>query len=343
LAHSALETILKYVQVYDEVPSDDLVDMALVQAVATYKAEAEARGFDLSQIGDSVFEMQRQASLAEGLVRAWMRVRLPTLLQEFKVVSCEEEWEVPLDEAGEIVLMTRLDCLLERRSDGELWPVEFKTTGWMSDDWLESWRYSTQTLQQVWAVEKHTRKPCGGVLVEALYKGVKRSDEVKGITYYSPLIRGYIKRGVPPFDEDELSWDSSVGRKKGWEPVDVWQWGKVKEWVALLPDEVVATQIFSREVFRSGKEMETWERQTIVEQRRIRDAVAVMAHPVPDVEQDVLDETFPARLSQDCFSNKYRMRCPMLQVCYNGLDPADDEGFVPRVAHHPQEFAASDE
>ena len=343
LAHAALATILQWVRATDAPPTDVQVDEALGLAVASYKHEAEEKGFDLNQIGDSVFEMQRQASLAEGLVRAWMRVRLPSLLADYKVVVVEEEWEVPLDEAGAIVLMTRLDALLERRSDGELWVMEFKTTGWMSEDWLESWRYSTQPLQQIWAVEKHTGKPCGGCLVEALYKGVKRSDEVKGITYYSPLIRGYIKKGVPPFDEDELSWDSAVGRRKGWEPVDVWQWGRVREWIALLPEEVVAGQIFSREVFRSGREQEIWLRQTIAEQTRLKKALVVMQHPVPDVEQAVLDEVFPARLDADCYSNKYRQRCPFLDVCFNNAEPAEDDRFVIRVPHHKSEWENSDE
>jgi hypothetical protein len=311
--------------------------MALVAAVAKYKKDAVERGFDLEQIGDSAFEMQRQASLAEGLVRAWLKVRLPSLLQDFKVVECEQEWEVPLDEAGEIVLMSRLDCLLERRSDQELWPMEFKTTGWMSDDWLESWRYSTQTLQQVWAVEQHTNRTCGGVLVEVLYKGTKRKDEKTGlVNYYSPLIRGYLKRGVPPFDTDELSWDSTNSRKKGWEAVDVWQWGSVKDWIEQMPEEVLAGQLYSREVFRSGKEMAIWEAQTLYEQRRIRDAVKEIESMGPT--EEAMDGVFPARLSQSCYSNQYRQRCPMLQVCFNGLDPADDEGFVARIPHHKGEF-----
>lgn len=345
LSHEALELILKQVAVYDAMPSDELVDMALKAAVAKYKRDAAERGFDLEQVGDSAFEMQRQASLAEGLVRAWIRIRLPSLLTEYRVLECEQEWEVALDGAGEIVIMVRLDALLERRSDQELWPIEFKTTGWMSDDWLESWRYSTQTLQQVWAVEKHTGRPCGGVLVEVLYKGVKRSDEVKGITYYSPLIRGYIKRGVPPFDQDELSWDSAVGKRKGWEPVDVWQWGAVKDWIALLPEEVLTAQLFSREVFRSGKEMETWERQTLVEQRRIAKDVKIMTdHPDnEELVQMIMDETFAARLNADCYSNKYRQRCQFLDVCYNNVDPADDERFVPRVPHHKGEWDKEEE
>jgi len=338
LVHSINQWLLNHCLDHDTLPNDEVVDLAVAYAIEAYKKEAQERGVNIEEMGDLLFELTRQSALAEALCRAWVRVRLPDILAKFKVIAVEQEWDVPLDPEGTICIMVRLDALLERRDDKDLWVLEEKTTGWMSEDWLESFRYSSQTLQQVWAVERHMKRACGGVLVEALYKGIKRSDESGKVTYYSPLIRGYIKKGIPPFDEDELSWDSANARRKGWEPCDVWQWGKTKDWVALLPTEVLTAQLFSREVFRSGSEQEQWARQTLAEQRRLSGAVASLADPGhADIHDAIMALDFPARLNADCYSNKYRQRCPMLQVCFSGLDPADSEEFRPREPHHTQE------
>lgn len=345
LAHAMLEGILHQIKDIGTWGYRHPDAAVFVQAIDDYKRECSKRGFDLDAVGDLKFELIRQSTLAEGMVRAWVKLRLPQLLERFRVVAVEEEWDVPLLEEVEgqsnLLEMVRLDALLEDRSNQELWPLEFKTTGFMSDDWLESWRYSSQTLQQVWAAERHLGKFAAGVQLEALYKGVKRRDEVTGAqTYYSPFVRAYLKRGVPPFDEDELSWDSKNARRKDWEAVDAWTWmaqtGKpYSAWFEQIPDDVLQAQLFNREIFRSGKEQEQWLRQTIAEQRRI--ARGVQAVESASDKQKALEVHFPARLDEDCYSNKFRRRCRFLDVCFNDADPADSDLFRVREPHHPQE------
>jgi len=339
LAHSMLATILQWVRAFDSkmVPGEEQISRAVEEAVKEYKLQAAKRGLDIEQEGDQLFELTRQSALAEGLVRAWVKVKLPDLLDRFKVLSIEEEWDVPLSPT--ITIMMRLDALLEQRDTLDLWPLEFKTSGMISDSWLESWRYDSQTLQQVWATETHLPRPCAGVQLEVLYKGAKRSDGMGKMHYYSPLIRGYQRKGIPPFDEDELSWDSGMGKRKGWSPVDVWQWGKVKEWVELLPVEVLQAQLFSREIFRSGREQETWVGQTLLEQKMVMEGVECVLNPetTPHYREQAMDIYFPARLSRECYSNKYRRKCMFLDVCYNGIDPSEDPRFTPRTPHHVQE------
>jgi hypothetical protein len=118
----------------------------------------------------------------------------------------------------------------------------------------------------------------------------------------------------------------------------VWQWGKTKEWIALLPTETLTAQLFSREVYRSGAEQEQWARQTLAEQRRLSGAIATLQDERhADVHDAIMALDFPARLNADCYSNKYRQRCQFLEVCYSGLDPADSEQFRERTPHHEQE------
>jgi hypothetical protein len=369
LLHSIITTLLQFVRATDRLPDSSQIDKAVVDALAEYKAEANQRGLDLEQQGDMVFELQRQAHLAEGLARAWVRVRLPQIHEQYKVACVEQEWEVALDPqmlmatilagtyhpddvvniepikvmgGGEIVDMVRIDAVLSRRADGELWPLELKTTGWISEDWLESWRYDSQMLQHVWACERHfPLAVCGGVLLEAFYKGVKRKDDQTGVTtWYSPLIHAYLHRGAPPFDEDQIVWDSSFSRRKGWEPLDVWNWGGTEaKWVEMMPDELLTNQLYSREIMRSTREQEIWVRQTIPEQQDVQWAVERLADlaVTEKTKVGIMDHVFPAILSKDCFSNKYRRRCSMIGVCYDGLNPADSQEFRPREPHHAGE------
>jgi hypothetical protein len=341
LLHSIIGSILAEIRASDTIPGDGFIDQAVQTAIMNYRQTALQRGLDISQEGSLEFELQRQAALAEGLARAWVRVRLPGLVARYRVVAVEEEWEVALDAAGEIVCMVRIDAVLEDRDSRDLWAFEMKTTGWMSDDWLEKWRYDSQTLMHCWAIERHMGRPCAGVIVEAFYKGTKRKREDTGEdVYYSPLIHGYVKKGVPPFDEDEFSWDSANARRKGWESVDVWQGYSPKTWIAMLPEEILQAQLFSIEVFRSPGEIETWVRQTIIEQKSIQYGVEKIV--ARDGDDWYMDDTFPSRLNADCYSNKYRRRCLFLPVCFQGIEPVDSDLYIERTAHHPNEFAPED-
>jgi len=340
LLHSALEVITSHLKDTDTLPTEAVVDSAIGLAVAKYKGEVLERGFDIDQTGDMVVELARQSALVEGLVRAWVHIRLPGLHRQFRVLAVEEEWEIPLDEAGEIVCMVRIDAVLEDRETQDLWPLEIKTTGWMDDAYLEKWRYDSQTLMHCWAAEKHYGRPSAGVKVEVFYKGAKGKDRTTDEpVWYSPFLRCYRKRGVPPFESDEVSWDSAMGRRKGWEPWNVWEGGTIKEWVALMPEDLMGRQLFGVDVYRNEFETAVWLEQTILEQRRVRDALEQIEY-TRDPNGLIMSDVFPARLNADCFNNKFRRKCHFLPVCWEGMEPGETDLYRVREPHHEGEFDA---
>lgn len=328
LLHAAVASIMDHLRTTDTLPSEAVVAASLTKAVAEYRAEVGERGFDLDTVGDMKIELLRQSALVEGLVRAWVAVRLPELHTHYRVLAVEEEWEPDLGD--DIVCMMRIDAVLEDRSTHETWPIELKTTGYTDDRWLEKWRYDTQTLMHAWAAEEHYGRPCGGVKIEAFYKGYKGKDSEGSVIYHSPLVRGYLKRGNPPFDEDEFSWDKANARRKGWEGINVWEHMSMRDWVQLLPADTLRGQLFAVDVYRNEGEVEDWIARTVVEQREIREAVSN-----PDV--DWLPRVFPARMDSWCFQNMYRRKCRFLPVCWEGIEPGESDLYRVRMPHHSTE------
>ena len=331
LAHDMIAGVLRHVKEAGLIPSENDLSTYLEMALQKYKKETLARGFDIE---DTDFELMRQGCLVEGMVRGWIKLRLPILLERFEIVSVEEEWEIPLDEDGEIVDMERIDSVWRDRITGDLWPLELKTTGMVDDNWLEKWRYDSQTLKHSWATSrKFPNENVGGVLLEVFYKGVKRKDEGRDI-YYSPFLRAYVKRGIPPFDENEMNWDSETGRKKGWEVVNRWEWKESWD----IPNEILAAQFFNIEIYRSDEEIEIWRRQTLLEQLLLRNAVnRDIEYFDEESDKFIMDMYFPKRLNAQCYSNQYRKKCSYLDVCFKGIDPKESDDFMVRIPHHAGE------
>src|SRR3990167_7265499 len=92
------------------------VDEAVAWALKRFDAEASIRGLD----GDA----PEARALIEALIRAWHRVRLPRWLEEFEVVSVEQEEQVAL--AEDVTLLARSDAVMRRKSDHLLFIISFR-------------------------------------------------------------------------------------------------------------------------------------------------------------------------------------------------------------------------
>jgi hypothetical protein len=274
-------------------------------------------------------KVEAYTALGEGLVRAWVKQRAPIIQQYYEVVSVEQEYEVDLGDG--IVLMVRPDVELRRKSDDEIWALEFKTTGYNGVDYLDSWRYSVQTLTHCLALDKKYKKPCAGVMMEFLYKGYKKKDAEGNDVFYSPLVRGYSAGPLPPFNEERIEWDSAFGKKKAYKAVNVWEKMSMQEWIDELPNEVLDEHLMTREIFRHQDELDRWVLQT-------RDAMKRIHWALMEMSEDLLREVFPARLDRYCYSNQYRRKCPYLEVCFNGMDIKEAGLFEERKPHHPMEM-----
>jgi hypothetical protein len=341
LTHAILQTVMTHAKIKGVVPDPESMNGYCASAIKDYREAVLKSGFNEFS-GEIELEMQRQAALAEGLARAWTLMRLPQILEDYEIIAVEEEHEIPFGPGQ--VLMSRLDGVLRRKMDGELLAgPEFKTTGWISDQYVESFRYSTQTLSHCLDVkEKYGVEPAG-VVMEFLYKGVKKKGEDGSYTYYSPLVRAY--KMDDEFGGSAYGFDSSLGRKKDWKAFDTFTMGMDK-WLTYIPEEVLQRILFNAVIYRSPLEVEEWRRQVSARQGRIQAGVIMINedHPTVEAATEIMDSVFPARLDMYCYSNQYKKSCPYLDVCFHRVDdPVGSGQFVERKPHHANEFEVEDE
>jgi hypothetical protein len=132
--------------------SGDSVDSAVALAVGEYTAAADAALSAMSTRLDHFdYTVAEQAALTEALVRAYYYRGLPLLLEKYKVIEVESEYEWNL--ASGHRMMSRLDGLLERLDNGDLEVLSFKTdTGYRLDEKVPGGRIDLQGLTEPLAV-----------------------------------------------------------------------------------------------------------------------------------------------------------------------------------------------
>ena len=304
--------------------------------IEVWRAEIFEAGLD-AEVPELGYEISRQSALAEALCRAWFKIRFPFIQNFYEILEIEEEQEIDLGNGQ--ILMTRPDIgALRRKSDGELVALEFKTTGKNSQNFFESWRYSTQTLTHLLALEHKYKVKGASVLMEFLYKGYKKWNKLREMDiYYSPLIRG--RKVTEPFGGTSVYlWDEKSGVA-----FDPWTEMSMKEWIEeKVPEQVLGEHLFTKEVFRNDIEIERWIRQTRIQQWNIQKGTyALRGAPTEEVATEIMDEYFPGNFDQSCFSNKYFEKCVMLPICWGQIDdPLGSREYVERKPHHPREFEA---
>jgi hypothetical protein len=115
----------------------------------------------LGQVESSpiAWQVNEQIALLEALVKGWVRVRLPRLLEEYEIIDVEQEQAITL--GRDIVMLTRRDALLRRRQTGEYFVLNFKTTSNPDQTWREQWRYDQQTISEFVAADASVRDKVG--------------------------------------------------------------------------------------------------------------------------------------------------------------------------------------
>ena len=115
-------------------------------------------GFDgqLVQVTqDQTWLIDHYCDLLEGLVVGWCLVRLPLLMQQYRIVQVETEERLQL--SPELMFLSRPDAILERRTDGALVILSLKTVSQVNQMWLENFKTDQQTISEVLPVEFRTR------------------------------------------------------------------------------------------------------------------------------------------------------------------------------------------
>lgn len=357
------------------VPTDS--STVILACLEGYLNEARTRGLDLGlQMDGSVAEeavaervIEEQGALLEAFGWAFLRVRLPQLLEEYELVDVEREETSLL--SADVGLQGRCDAVLRRRSDQRLFIYNLKTSSNPSDKrWQDHWQVDQQLMTETLAVERRLNERVYGVIIDGFDKGQRvRMDyhtfkEVRQPKTYSPqfahhyvsheqalayegqrsrLIYGYKCEETVPGRPTLYDYEGTT--RKGWEKFAVWQeqfchqapTTAVQHWIEWLPQEQVeASFVTLPPIMREDRKLEAMVRQMVATERGIRknrELVEQCAMPNSNQYNEYLDITSP----QNFHSCHYPSKCWAYAICHEDVNPEQDDRFVPRKANHPVE------
>jgi PD-(D/E)XK nuclease superfamily protein len=350
-------------------------DEAVAQALSAYTADVE-KTMCPGNVDPAAYAytIEEQGALIEALVRVWALRGLPALLAEYEIVEVESEYTAPL--TPDITLMARLDMLLRRRADGDLFVQSFKTTaGGDLETSLEDARIDMQGLTEPWIVGKTERHPLpSGVRMEWLTKGAwKEEERGSGLRFQDThLIRPYMRQGVVGTEwawkyytacpgtphviqkADGKTWrcpgDSKThGLGPSWTRVPVWKYMPIRQWIDMLASgavqpeagDALASVIYSPPpILRSERQMTRTIRQIAAQETEVKARLeALPEYYDPEVG---LDMEFPQSLS--ICNHVFGARCQFYDFCHPGnaravdlLERYGELGFKPREPHHAPE------
>lgn len=338
------------------------------ECVIGYGSEAHSRGLDLGlQMDGSLPEekfvertIEEQSALLEAFGWAFLRVRLPRLLEEYELVDVEREEYTLL--SGDVGLQSRCDAVLRRKSDGRLFIYNLKTSGNPDKRWKDSFEVDAQLMTETLAVERRLGERVYGVIIDGFDKGMRvemdfttfkerpKDGAEKWYGQRSRLIYGYKCEDIPG---RPTLYDFEGTTRKGWGKFAVWQerfecsnqiadWGRspVAYWVNWLPvEQVESVFITLPPIMRSDRAVESAVRQIVSTERRIRkdreqvERQEMVIEGPNDISVIVdLDIAFP----QSFKSCIYPSRCSYFEICHGSAgDDPQSNGFQPRTSNHP--------
>jgi hypothetical protein len=389
--HEAIADILEYCRDLDMLPNSEQVSMRVRAAQTTLRAEFDkAKGFQAATILEEGFDgemiqvtedqswlVDHYCDLLEGLVVGWCLVRLPLLMQQYRVLQTESEermvmstwlpsWPVaPQGEHTEqLVFLSRPDAIFERRTDGALVVLSLKTVSQVNNMWLENFKTDQQTISEVLPIEARLGKEVAGVQIEGLTKGAQAVDWPKGAGHKhhaSPLIWGYLKE-EGGLDEDwqvkwELKWQAKwewkneagnnrrLGKGFNRQRISERYPGGIPEWISYLyqtENELLRAQFPSPPLIsRSANELEEWQTQVKYRETEIGNAL-VTINTLSDLGvgvEGLLAQVFPKHTTGCAYDAQFHSKCPMYDNCWGsqGADPIGCGEFQYRVPNHPEE------
>lgn len=190
-----------------------------------------------------------QSALMAGLVWAFLRMRLPALLHNQRIILIEEEgdWVEQCDcgltdgvgdftEHGErgcggIGLATRPDLILERKFDGSLGNVDWKTLSVLSEPWVRGWLDNIQMTIGTAAAERKLGRRIQHYYIYGMVKGQRKKGWTGPNEYNGPKSQQSdfcyveVRRANPPLNTPKFDNRGKWNEKHPtWEapfPVDV--------------------------------------------------------------------------------------------------------------------------
>lgn len=348
-----------------------MVEEAVSETLKAYDEMVSERGFEpVSESDDVAYTQREQRALAEALVRVWAKVGLPKLLEEFQVLSVEEEIEFSLP-VSLIKFMSRPDAVLRERASGDLYVLSFKTAAKVDKRRFAEAQHDDQGISEMIAVESQMGQKAMGVRYEFLVKGDRsrekdaEGEETGRWVTHSRLLRAYVKRGVTSAEDEfrvRYKWHCegphvAHGKVKTWNcPGDKWhklgmEWvktdvwdlpGGVKGWVDWLAEnassELEAVVAVPPPVYRHQAEVESWLRQVAAREH----SVWIKADTLDkiDVEKPLFAESLDHFFPQHRRSCDWPGACQFQPICFGPVsagNPLLDSGFEKRIPNHPAE------
>lgn len=374
VVHEALAEVLRYCKNSDGLPTLQWIVGAINEAQILLRSDftkakgfmAEAileEGFDGQMIQvteDQTWLLDHYCDLLEGLVIGWCLVRLPALLEQYRVleVETEEKWEMAdfNYSKDQLVLLSRPDAILERRTDGALVILSLKTVSQVNQMWLENFKTDQQTISEVLPVEARLGCEVAGVQIEGLVKGTQRTEWPRGSGHRhhsSPLIWGYLMEagGIDLEWKAQFEWTDEAGNNrrlgKGWNRQRIAESypGGIAEWIGRLyqtEPELLRSQLISPPlVSRSVDQLESWQRQVKYREVTVHNALVQLADTPGNEEKylELLDQHFGQHTTGCAYDQQFHSKCPCYSLCWGseGQDPIGSGAFRYRVPNHPQE------
>jgi hypothetical protein len=336
---------------------------ALMIAGQSYDADIQARGLELDeQAAEPLWTARVQHLLSMALILGWVRKVWPKLEAEFDVVDIEQEerLEIQLDAETVIVLLTRSDLVMRRKSDGRHFVFNHKTINEPSEKKLQSLRYDTQSISEVLAAQTrydHAAFPeqpiqIDGVIYDLLIKGPRKVEYPKGSGVWhnaSPLIWCYQKEGQTGITDNEIAarWEWSCtephkmanghkceGHKdhklgKGWFRKLVTEvFPSIEAWFDWLEENEpgLIEQQFQTlaPIMRTPYDVERWKRCVLTEEWGIAERADAAREAIVEHgfsgAASTLDTLFPIHTAKG--NCFWPSKCQMFMICWGA--PADD-------------------
>ena len=282
--------------------------------------------------------------LCKGLIYGWYKDRYDVITMDYTIIATEQtyQWEIYQNDKHTFLYNFRVDALLERKDDGRIAILDFKTAKKCDDEWVRMFEHDLQPMLYTRAIDELMGVDTIGMLFEGLVKGQNRVDTAKASPFYrqciqySPLCYGY------------KTYDGfSPTFVRGAEKIRVWEYFSVEDWY----DKFIAPAFDLEPIF--------------VHIPPIKNSPVTIGNVVNSIihaessYQDKLDyiqhiqQHYPSLLNHyesfiiekhtsHCFKYGSDYACPFYDMCWTqgvAEDPLNN-GYIPRVHNHSEEVSS---
>lgn len=275
--------------------------------------------------------------LAFALAYAWTYQRLPLVLEEWRVLSVEEQTQVPLGPG--LVQPIRMDVVLEHRDLGGIGTIDFKTVGAYSQDWAAKFERDLQTITYCEALT-HLGRPVLGIQFEGLVKGkyeAPKTGPMAGTPLYGSVL-------VSPY----LEGDNYVTRYKAGKTVrgSLRTFGAIASWmhqIALHDPAVLEGQLLTVPLHMPSEHTRQLVLGPLVraEQAFAEKLEGYWDHPDPTEAPSPFE-----RVPGTCLKFGREHPCPFMAMCWDQTvaeDPLASGLYAIRQDHHDTASTGGDD